>query len=324
MYYLGGALGCNCGARCRGAACRQRLRGRRREPRCASRPRRMRRGERLSSGMRMIPPSARARRRRGAPQPALRAAAACTQQLALTHAPVRGPSFKFRVIAASAHPRRGPARRRRRSMADPGPASAGDAPGGASAAAPQQAPSALPPLRGERAVLPLSFDLSCKHDRTVPFQCQARGPPCPHAAACAAADARRRTRPTHRPWRSRGRDRGPARHGSGRALLCAAVENARRVARGSFLAHKARAALRPARCPAVPVRAPDPPHSSLCAPVSACQPCCGAALRKALRAPRLVAPAGQQGLVSPICDPRMPCREGLAHLWPIRRCAVVL
>ena len=31
-----------------------------------------------------------------------------------------------------------------------------------------------PPPREEPALLPLSFDLSCKHDRTIPFQCQAR------------------------------------------------------------------------------------------------------------------------------------------------------
>lgn len=38
-----------------------------------------------------------------------------------------------------------------------------------------------PPPREEPALLPLSFDLSCKHDRTIPFQCQARPV---HCVAC--------------------------------------------------------------------------------------------------------------------------------------------
>lgn len=43
---------------------------------------------------------------------------------------------------------------------------------GAQTLAQQPVPLVAASWREERALLPLSFDLSCKHDRNVPFQCQ--------------------------------------------------------------------------------------------------------------------------------------------------------
>ncbi|KAK9833335.1 hypothetical protein WJX81_007623 [Elliptochloris bilobata] len=86
----------------------------------------------------------------------------------------RWPDFNFLVIAAPAPAPGGAA-----AGGGPGPVMDDFRPVRAAVLGPSGQPLAHhvppPPAREEPALLPLSFDLSCKHDRTVPFQCQVMG-----------------------------------------------------------------------------------------------------------------------------------------------------